>query len=105
MLPVSNPNQSNARGRCGSPQGGQCVLKILRPRRLETHAFTRPGMDERQPAGVQHLARRRVVGQFRQALVLPVPVGRVAYEREAEELEVNPDLASTSVAPRSRSST
>ena len=41
---------------------------------------------------MQHLARRLIIRQLSQALVLTVAVGHIADQREAEKLEVDPDL-------------
>ena len=49
-------------------------------------------MGERQLKRVQHLARRLITSQLLQAQVLAVAIGGVAHDREAQELEVHPEL-------------
>ena len=70
----------------------QRISEILRQRRVEGQAFGGSWMDERQAPGMQHLAGSRIRRQGRQALILPVAVGRIAHERETKVLEVHPNL-------------
>lgn len=46
-------------------QRGQGVSEIGGPRRFEIQAFARARMNKREAKGVQHLAGRLVMGEFR----------------------------------------